>query len=330
MEQARSARPARADEHWDVLVVGGGPAGLSAALVLGRCRRRVLVCDTGRPRNARAREVHAFFTRDGTPPLELVRAGRAQLARYDGVELRSVEVTDIRRRRRGFEARTADGGRVGARFVLLATGVVDRLPVLRGLEPLYGRSVFHCPYCDGWEVRDLALAVYGRGHSGAGLATELLAWSRDVVLCTDGPARLSPGDAQRLARLGIPVRAAPIARLRGRGSRLVAVEFVDGSTLPRDAMFLSTGQRQRSALAVRLGCAFTRRGALRVNRMEMTSVPGVYAAGDCSRDVQLVIIAAAEGARAAFAMNTELIREESVKNGGPGPAVGRTRRRRKR
>jgi thioredoxin reductase len=246
------------------------------------------------------------------------------------VELRRVEVTDIRRRRSGFEVHTAQGGRVRARFVLLATGVVDRLPGLRGLERLYGRSVFHCPYCDGWEVRDRALAVYGRGHSGAGLAAELLAWSRDVVLCTDGPARLATADRVRLARLGIPVRPAPIARLRGRGGRLEAVEFVDGSALTRDAMFLSTGQRQRSALAVRLGCAFTRRGALRTDRMEMTSVPGVYAAGDCSRDVQLVIIAAAEGARAAFAMNTELIREESRRNGGPGPGVDRARRRRNR
>jgi thioredoxin reductase len=302
--------------------VGGGPAGLSAALVLGRCRRRVLVCDSGRPRNASARAVHAFYTRDGTPPLQMLRVARAQLRPYRTVEVRALEVRGARRRGRGFEVHTAPGARLRARFLLLATGVVDRLPPVSGVERLYGGSVFHCPYCDGWEMRDRALAVYGRGRAGAGLAMELLAWSRDVVLCTDGPSRLPAPLRQRLQRLDIRVRPERIARLSGRGRRLRAVVFADGSRLARAGLFFSTGQRQRSALAVQLGCAFTGRGALRTDRLEMTSVPGVYAAGDCSRDVQLVVVAAAEGARAAFAINTQLTRRdlagrERKKHGGP-------------
>jgi thioredoxin reductase len=302
-------RSVAVEAGWDVIVVGGGPAGLSAALVLGRCRRRVLVCDLGRPRNARAHAVHAFFTRDGTPPRQLLRTARAQLAPYESVEVRRVEVRDARPAGRGFEVRTAGGARLRARFLLLATGVVDVLPRIDGIDRFYGSSVFHCPYCDGWEMRDRALAVYGRGRSGAGLARDLLSWSRDVVLCTDGPPRLDAAERRRLARLGIPVHSGRIARLDGRGRTLRSLQFRDGTRLAREGVFLSTGQHQRSPLAERLGCAFTGRGAVRTDRSEMTSVPGVYAAGDCSRDVQLVIVAAAEGARAAFAINKELARE---------------------
>lgn len=289
--------------------MGGGPAGLSAALVLGRCRRRVLVCDAGRPRNARARALHGFLSRDGTPPTRLLDIARAQLRPYPNVALRRVEVTSVCTAPGGFLATLAGGRRVRARFVLMATGVVDQLPPVPGLPEYYGRGVFHCPYCDGWEMRDRRLAVYGRGKSGAGLAQDLLAWSGDVVLCSDGPARLTAAQRERLAALDVPVYEQPMKELRGRGGRLTQIAFADGSTIRRDGLFLSTGQHQRSRLPQEMGCALTSRGALKTGRLEMTSVPGLYAAGDCSRDVQLVVVAAAEGARAAFAMNKELIRE---------------------
>lgn len=298
------------EHRYDVIIVGAGPAGLSAALLLGRCRRRVLICDTGRPRNAAAQALHGFLTNDGIAPAEILRLGRAQLRRYGTIELRDIAVTDVIRADARFEATLSDGRHCSCRRILLATGVVDLLPRIPDIERFYGRSVHHCPYCDGWEVRDQPLAIYGRGASGGGLALELTAWSRDLVLCTDGPSGLTGEDLERLARNGIAVRQEQIARLEGNEDVLERIVFIDGATLPRRALFFSTGERQRSDLPAKLGCNFTRHGAVRTTEYEATNVPGLYVAGDASRRVQLAIVAAAEGAEAAFAINTALLKED--------------------
>ena len=295
---------------YDAVIVGGGPAGLSAALVLGRCRRRVLLCDSGRPRNAAAREIHGFLTRDGVAPAELRRIARRQLEPY-GVELVRGEATGARRTKGGFTVALAGARKVRTRTLLLATGVVDRLPAVEGLAALYGRRVFHCPYCDGWEARGRPLAVYGRGKSGVGLALSLLTWSGDVALVTDGPSRLSASLEERLARRGIPVLTGKIARLEER-ARGFDVVFAKGRRVARGALFFSTGQVHSCDLPRRLGCRFTRKGAIRTDRFERTGVPGLYVAGDASRDVQLAIVAAAEGAKAAIAINRELQDEEGL------------------
>jgi thioredoxin reductase len=196
------------------------------------------------------------------------------------------------------------------RKLLLATGVSDQLPRIEGFQTFYGRSVFHCPYCDGWEVRDQPLAIYGSGEHGTGLALELTAWSGDLVLCTDGRARLARRDVDRLTGHGIGLREEPIARLEGRDGILERIVFTMGDALERRAMFFSTGAHQRSDLAARLGCAFTAKGAVQTGEYETTDVPGLYAAGDATRLVQLAIVAAAEGAEAAFAMNTAMLKED--------------------
>ena len=293
---------------FDVVVVGGGPAGLSAALLLGRCCRRVLLCDAGTPRNARAAGVHAFLTRDGADPLEFRRIGRTEVARYD-VELRDVAVMDARQVDGGFEVDLEGGGQVRARKLLLATGVFDQVPTQDGFDACYGRSVFHCPYCDGWEVRGQRLAVYTLGGRGAGLALKLTQWSRDVLLCTDGPARLDASVKAELAARGVRVRTERVARLDHERGDLRRVVFARGEPEARDALFFSTGQTQQSDLARRLGCRFNRKGTVKTGRHERTDVPGLFVAGDASRDVQLVVVAAAEGAKAAFAINTELQQE---------------------
>jgi len=295
---------------YDVIIVGAGPAGLSAALLLGRSRRRVLVCDTGRPRNAASRAMHGYLSRDGMPPLEFLATAREQLRQYDTVELRDIAVIDAACRSDArFHVGLADGSRHESRKLLLATGVVDNLPEIPGFGELYGRSVFHCPYCDGWEVRDQPLAIYGRGARGLGLSLELLGWSRDLVLCTDGPAEIEPADLARLSRNGIRVREERVVRLEGRET-LARVVFDAGDPLPRRALFFTTGQTQQSQLALALGCEFNDKGTVRTGKYESTHLPGLFVAGDASRAVQWVVVAAAEGAEAAFAINTDLLKED--------------------
>jgi thioredoxin reductase len=300
-------------ERTDVVIVGAGPAGLSAAMMLGRCRRSVLVVDNGKNRNAASHALNGFLTRDGTPPGEFLRIAREELTKYETVQLMSDEVVaaECQQDLASFCITLASGERVYSRKLLLATGVVDNLPEIPGFRELYGRSVFHCPYCDGWELRDQPLAVYGRGARGLGVVLELTAWSRDLVLCTDGPSELDDEARQRLARNGIHVREECITRLEGDGDGVLRrIVFDGGEPLDRRALFFTTGQYQRSDLLMRLGCEFNDKGTVRTGKYESTHLPGLFVAGDASRAVQWVVVAAAEGAEAAFAINTDLLKED--------------------
>jgi thioredoxin reductase len=295
---------------YDVVIVGGGPAGLSAALVLGRCRRRVLVCDNGHPRNEASQAMHGYLTRDGMPPLEFLRLARGELTPYDTVEIRDATVVDALCADSRFVTTLQSGERVRSRKLLIATGVRDRVPDIEGIAGMYGRSVFHCPYCDGWEVRDMPLAIYGRGERGYGLSLELTGWSRDLVLTTDGPCELDERHRRRLQRAGIRLREDRVARLEGENGILRRIVFAEGEPLERRAMFFTTGQYQQSELAVKLGCEFNDKGTVRTGKYESTHLPGLFVCGDASRAVQWVVVAASEGAEAAFAINTDLIKED--------------------
>jgi thioredoxin reductase len=295
----------------DVVIVGGGPAGLSAALILGRCRRRVLLCDAGNPRNRVSHGVNGFLTRDGAKPEELRGIGRGELKRYPSVEVRDIEVCDADRTEGGFEVTLEDGARYRTRKLLLATGLIEDLPDIPGFRHLWGRGVYNCPYCDGWENRDRPFAVYGLGSSGVGLAIEMLIWSSDVVLCTDGPADLEPDDKEKLDRHRIRVVEKKIALLEGGEEEgLRRVVFEDGDSIEREALFYTYGEREPSPLTEKLGCEMSDKGVIETRSYERTNVPGLFAAGDASRRVQFAIVAAAEGAAAAFAINTELYKED--------------------
>ena len=299
------------DRTWDVVIAGAGPAGLSAALILGRCLRRVLLCDTDTPRSWAAMEMHGFLSRDGTPPDELRELAHRERARYDTVQFRRIEVTGaVRRSDDTFDVQLKDAPPERSRTLLIATGVIDLLPDLPDIESFFGISVHTCPYCDGWEVRGAPIAVYGRHTRGFEMARALTAWSADLVLCTDGLSELSGRQKNELRRNGIELIETRIERLLGSGGRLEALRFVDGRTLARKALFFDTPSRPQSALVSTLGCEMTGKGGIRVSRYEMTSVPGVFVAGNILRDVQLSIVAAAEGAKAAFGINRALTRED--------------------
>jgi thioredoxin reductase len=293
----------------DVVVVGGGPGGTSAAHWLGRCRRRVLLVDAGRPRNARTRAIHGYPTREGISPRAWLRLATAELRRYPSVRRVRGTVERVRREGPRFHVAIEGGGRVRCRAVVLAPGVVDDLPRIPGFARLYGRSVFHCPYCDAFEWSGLPLAAYGRGDGGVGLALGLLRWSEDVALFTDG-ARLSPDQRAVLDRAGVRRHAARVRALEGRGGALRAVRLAGGEAVPRRALFFATGQFKRGRLARALGCAFDERGAIDVREDHGTCVRGVYAVGDATRDSQFVVVAASEGARAAVSVNELLLGED--------------------
>lgn len=296
---------------FDAVVVGGGPAGLSAALVLGRCRRTVLLCDSGSYRNDASHALHGYLTRDGTPPSELRAEARRELELYGTVTVRDVAVVDAAPTagRVAFTVTLDDGSVASCRRLLLATGVRDRLPDVDGLADLYGRGVWHCPYCDGWEQRDRPLAAYGPGKRGVALALELTLWTDDVVLCTDGASL--PRDAlDRLERNGVGCRTEPVARLRGGPEGLVAIEFDHGTPLARSGLFFVTDEVPGSPLPERLGCTLNEEGSVATTENEATDIPGLYVAGDASKAAQMVIVAAAEGAQAAAGMNTSLLHED--------------------
>jgi thioredoxin reductase len=294
---------------WDCVVVGGGAAGLSAALVLGRARRRVLVLDAGEQSNRPAHGIGGLLGHDGLPPAELYARGRAELAAYPSVEVRDILVTGGSHEDDRFVLTTADGSVVHAARVLLATGMEYDVPDLSGAAELWGGPVFHCPYCHGWEVRDRALAVLGNPHA-AYRALLLRAWSADVVLLTDGPAELDPDERARLERASVPVDERPVAGVRSRDGALEAVLFADGDQLPRDGLLVAAPLRQRSPLATDLGAELTERGTVDVDAFGQTTVPGLYAAGDVSAVMQQVAGAIADGARAAAAINDSLLAEQ--------------------
>jgi thioredoxin reductase len=261
--------------------------------------------------------MHNYLTRDGIPPARFLELARADLGPYD-VEFMHALVTECDCEPGGFAVRVRDvRRRFTSRVLLLATGVVDELPAVGNVREFYGLGVHHCPYCDGWEYRDRPLAAYGLGRQGLGLAMNLLTWSRDVTVVTNG-AGLEAVDARRAAKLGIKVRRERIVRLLSRRGRKSASEndplgrlrFESGPDQAVDAMFFNTDQMQRSRLPVKLGCQMNEDGGVIHDRRQRTGVKGLYLAGDASVDVQFVIVAAAEGAKAGMAMNRDLQERE--------------------
>lgn len=294
------------DQSFDVAIIGGGAAGLSAALVLGRARRRVVVIDAGSPRNAPAAHMQGFLSRDGMPPAELLAAGRAEVTGY-GVTLVGDHVASIAP---GFVVGLASGRQVTARRILVATGVGDELPDIPGVRERWGRDLLHCPYCHGWEVRDRALGVLGT-HPASVLHAQLVRqWSDDVVFFAH-THEVTPEEQAQFEARGIRVQHGEVARLVVEDDTLTGVELVDGQVIPRTAVFVRPGNVPHpDGLLPGLGCELDQAGFAVVDGSGRTSVPGVWAAGNVVDPRAQVITSAGAGSAAAIAINADLVQDD--------------------
>ncbi|MEO8553941.1 MAG: NAD(P)/FAD-dependent oxidoreductase [Kofleriaceae bacterium] len=293
---------------YDVAIIGGGPAGLAAALALVRSRKRVVLFDCWPPRNAAATEIRGFVTQDGTPPAEMRQIARDQLAAYpsfalrDDTAVRSVDGTCGR-----FEV-AFDGGSIGARRVLLCVGLVDVLPTLPGYRELWGTSVFQCPHCHAWEVRDRAFGYLAPDEHCADWSLLLRAWTRDLIVFTNGNFEPPPALVAELETAHVRLEQRKLAGFRIAAGKLAEVRLADGTEVVRDVMFVRPPQRQ-TELVAGLGLALVSRDLVKTSDSFETSIRGIYAAGDLQTHTHGALVAAANGAFAAHALDEELTRE---------------------
>jgi thioredoxin reductase len=297
--------------EYDIVVIGGGAAGLSAALVLARARRRVAVVDAGEPRNAPAQHMHGFLSRDGLSPAELLRLAREEITGY-GADIVAGRVSDARPTGDDaprFTVELADGEVISARRLLVATGLRDLLPDIPGVRERWGRDLLHCPYCHGYEVREQPLGVIGGTPEAIAHAHLVRQWSHDVVLFTDG-ADLGHGDREALVARAIGLVDGPVARLLVEDDALTAVELADGRVVPRAAVFVRPFMEPDNHTLTRLGCAIDDHGWVVADPTGRTSVPGVWVAGNVANPRAQVITAAGEGSTAAIAINADLVEED--------------------
>lgn len=291
----------------DVLIIGGSYAGLSAAMALGRARRTVLVLDAQRPRNRFTPHAHNLLLHDGAAPADLAARARQQVAAYPTVQLLATEATAATPLAGGGFAVTTPLGSYQARRLLLATGLRDELPPVPGFAECWGRSVIHCPFCHGYEVADQPTGVWMNGEEAGQLVQLLLNWTRDLTLFTNGPATFGAGVRQLLQAHGVALEETPVAELLHQGGQLAAVRLADGRARPLPVLYARPAARQASPLGPQLGCALTEQHLLRVDALQQTTVPGVFAAGDCCSGMAQLAQAIAAGNMAGAVVSRELI-----------------------
>lgn len=290
---------------YDVVIIGGGPAGLSAALALGRARKKVLLCDSGPRRNQRAAHLHNFVTRDGTPPEEFRQIGRQQLAHYPNVEVRDLRIDSISGAKGDFQLKSSQG-ELEARRVILCVGMIDEPPAIEGFQELWGYAIFQCPYCHGWEVKERPWGYLARDLAMLQFAIMLRGWSKEVTVFTGGAFELPPEQRAHLEGAGIRVETTPVVRLVHQGLALQGLALSDGRSVACEALFIHPSQRHVDVVAA-LRLSLDQDGLVKVDPMTReTSIPGVYAAGDLCTRAQGAMFAAAAGTHAAGMVNHEL------------------------
>jgi thioredoxin reductase len=297
---------------WDVIIVGAGPAGSSAAMVLARMRRKVLIIDDGEPRNRRSQGMHNYLSRDGALPTEFLSLAHKELTEYGVQHLRAKAVSVRKLEDHGFEICDSNEVRHLTKRILLATGVKDNIPDVPGMAELWGKGVFHCPFCDGYELCEKNIGLYARRYNGFGMALALKQLSSSVTLFTDGRGYLTASQHRQLEGRGVKVVSTHISELSCSSDRLTCITLKNGVQIPCDAVFVHHGHKANNDLLVQLEARMTSKGAAITNRKQQCSIPGVYVAGDAAIDIHFVVVAAAEGAKAAVAIHDDLLHAENL------------------
>lgn len=300
---------------FDVAIIGGGPAGLNAALVLGRARKNVAVIDDGRPRNAVTRKVHGFLTRDGISPSEFRRIAKEEISAYHSVSFVADTAVSIAGTDGHFQIATAQGNTFTSKKLLFVVGMKDRPLDIPGLAEVYGKSAFVCPYCDGWELRDEPLVVINKGAELMHFAPLISGWTIRFTICTNGPDELTDAQREELQRNQVPMFDSPIRCIDSNDGIVRQVVLEDGTTVPCRGIFFKPDLVMGSDLPRAIGCHISEAGTVVVDDFGKTNVPGVYSAGDAASRMHQAIAAASMGAVAAAAMNNELNTEAWRRNG---------------
>lgn len=296
-------------EVYDCIIVGGGPAGMNAAIVLGRCRRKVLLFDTEQYRNKYSHGIHNYLTRDDILPHDFLQLCHKELQKYSVQKIHKKVVSANKNDDNVFVVKDENGSIYYSKKLLIATGLIDTLPNIEGIQDFFGQSVFHCPYCDGWEVRDKKIGVYARNKEGWELALALKGWSDNVTLYTDGKNKVKPFQKEYLDANEIAVVRTQILKLIGQNGQLEKIAFKNGEQRDCDTLFFVNGYEQQCNIAEAFGCEVSKKGVIVTNRLQQTNIKGLYVAGDASKDMQFVVVAAAEGAKAGVTINKELQKE---------------------
>ena len=305
------------DKVFDVIIVGGSYAGLSAAMALGRSLRHVLILDSGKPCNRQTPHSHNFLTRDGETPAQITSIAREQVLRYPTVSFQNDLAAKAWSASFGFTVETATGHHFTARKLLLATGLEDLMPPIDGFAACWGRSVLHCPYCHGYEVHGQELGVLATGDVAYDMVRLIQNWSSRLTLFTNGPTTLSPDQRQLIDQLNVPVIETELAAIEHQQGQLTNLRFIDGSIYTLDALYSRVPFQQQSDLAVQIGCELTESGLVKASEFGQTSIPGVFAAGDTSSQLRQVAAAVTNGSKAGVWLNRELIDEDLAKRFSP-------------
>ncbi|WP_144521527.1 NAD(P)/FAD-dependent oxidoreductase [Bacillus pumilus] len=294
----------------DCVIIGGGPAGLSAALVVGRGRKQVIVFDDELPRNRVTQESHGFITNDGMTPFEIRQAGEADLQNYPHIQIKRSKIVVVQNNEDNFTLLTQGGERFEAKKIILATGLKDILPEMKGIHEVYGKTLFSCPFCDGWELKDKPLALIAENSRALHMAKLLSNWTKDLIVFTNGKQVFAEEEKALLSAHSIQVIDVPIMSIHHENGQMHSLHLVNGETVNREGGFVASEFKQSAPFGETLGCQMTKNGGIETDILGRTTVSGVFACGDNLGGPAQLVLAVAAGSQAGMGVIHELVQEE--------------------